>query len=67
MTAQVRNHGKDQAMHDPLRKRVKDAVLDAMGDIEKLAMPLLKDDESLRSFSYLILTLLSRPDGFYTL
>lgn len=54
-------------MHDPLRKRVKDAVLDAMGDIEKLAMPLLKDDESLRSFSYLILTLLSRPDGFYTL
>ena len=36
---------------------------DAMGDHEKLSMPLLEDQEAGRAFAYLILRLLSQPVG----
>ena len=55
---QVRNHNEDQVMHGLLPKKVTDAVLDAMGDHEKLSMPLLENEHAGRQFALLILKML---------
>src|SRR5690625_7365145 len=52
---QVRNHSEDQVMHGLLPQKVTDAVLDAMGDHEKLSMPLLESEEAGRRFTLTIL------------
>lgn len=56
---QVRNHSTDQVMHGLFPKKVTDAVIDALGDQEKLSMPLLEDEETGRQFALLILKLLA--------
>jgi len=55
---QVRNHSEDQVMHGLLPQKVTDAVLDAMGDHEKLSMPLLESEEAGRRFTLTILRML---------
>lgn len=57
--AQVRNHSQEQIMHGLFPKRVADAVLDAIGDNEKLSMPILESEETGRQFALLILQLLA--------
>jgi len=57
--AQLRHHSRDQIMHGLFPKRVADAVLDAIGDNEKLSMPILENDETGRQFALLILQLLA--------
>ena len=57
--AQVRNHSQAQIMHGLFPKRVADAVLDAIGDQEKLSVPILENDETGRQFALLILQLLA--------
>jgi len=59
---QVRNHNEDQVMHGLLPKKVTDAVLDAMGDHEKLSMPLLENEDAGRQFALLILRMLLTPE-----
>ncbi len=61
---QVRNHSKDQVMHGLFPKRVSDAVLDALGDHEKLSVPILDSKDMADEFAMLILKILaSRSAG----
>jgi type I restriction enzyme R subunit len=55
---QVRRHDRDQVMKGLLPKRVTDAVLDQIGDYEKLSMPVLDDPQLGMRFASLILQLL---------
>jgi type I restriction enzyme R subunit len=57
--AQIRNHSQQQIMHGLFPKRVADAVLDAIGDQEKLSVPILESEETGRQFALLILQLLA--------
>lgn len=56
---QVQNHSPEQIMHGLFPKRVSEAVLDSLGDQEKLSMPLLESEEAGREFALLILRLLA--------
>lgn len=56
---QVRTHSTDQVMHGLFPKRVTDAVLDSLGDHEKLSVPILESPETQREFALLILSLLA--------
>ena len=63
--AQIRNHSQQQIMHGLFPKRVADAVLDAIGDQEKLSVPILESEKTGRQFALLILQLLAgrnQPD-----
>ena len=57
--AQVHNHSEEQVMHGLFPKQVSDAVLDAIGDQEKLSVPVLESEETGRQFALLILRLLA--------
>ncbi|MBB3141487.1 hypothetical protein [Halomonas organivorans] len=58
--AHVRIHSKGQVMHGLFRRKVTDAVLDALSDHEKLSIPLPEYEETGRQFALLILQLLAR-------
>ncbi|PLW82525.1 restriction endonuclease subunit R [Kineobactrum sediminis] len=60
--AQIRNHSRDKIMHGLFPKRVLDAVLDALGDNEKLSLPILDSDECGRHFAMTILQVLAMRD-----
>jgi len=56
--AQIRGHSTEKVMHGLFPKAVTDAVLDAIGDNEKLSVPVLDSEETNRRFALLILELL---------
>lgn len=59
---QVRGHSEDQVMHGLFPKKVTEAILDAMGDNEKLSLPPLENEEAGRAFALLILRMLLAPN-----
>ena len=56
---QVRNHSSEQVMHGLFPKRVSDAVLDALGDYEKLSVPILDSKNMTDQFALLVLKILA--------
>ena len=56
---QVRSHSAEQVMHGLFPKRVTDAVLDSLGDHEKLSVPILESQDTQREFALVILRMLA--------
>lgn len=56
--AQIDGHSEEQIMRGLLPKKVTDAVLDALGDQEKLSLPLLESEEAHWKFTLEVLRLL---------
>ena len=60
---QVRSHSAEQVMHGLFPKRVTDAVLDSLGDYEKLSTPILESLEAQREFALVILRIVEGTLG----
>lgn len=50
VVAQIKNHSDEQIMHGLFPTRLRDAVLDAMNDHEKMSLTVLESEASFRSF-----------------
>lgn len=61
--AQVNNHSVDQVMHGLFPKRVRETVLDAMTDHEKLSVEVLDSETKTQAFALMILKMLKSAAG----